>query len=218
MKAKHILTHQLLLGAFVLVCALLVVGCSDDANPVEPEFDSPVASETAGVTFAAKKPNCTTDPDHPSCKDGDGEPAKATFTVEIFFCDGSCDDPPTPLALVATRANAIATSNETQLPDQFAEEKTTFTVPPLGDCLPAGEYEGRLAVHSGDNWVSTIFFSRNYQITMNSGNPGDWLPAEFNSVSGTIVDVTYATGKGKNKVECSETVEQFPWTVLVTRD
>ena len=92
MKEKHNLTHQLLLGVFVLVCALLVVGCSDDANPVEPELDSPIASETVGVTFAAKKPNCDLDPTHQSCKEDGGDTGDGSWT----FAEAVYHDDPIP--------------------------------------------------------------------------------------------------------------------------
>ena len=59
---------------------LLLFGCQDTAIPVGPELVSPVASETAGVTFAAGKPDpgscITSNPDHhcPDSGDPGGDP------------------------------------------------------------------------------------------------------------------------------------------------
>ena len=143
---------------------------------------------------------------------GGGGKAKATFDVEIFF-DG---------ILVATRVSAVATSKETQLPANDTNEETVLELASgLGACFPAGTYVGQVAVHSGDTWTWTTYFGNqdgnSFNIDLHGGNPGDWLPATSNTVSGTSVDVTFATGKGKKKVECTETVSQ-DWSVKVTRN
>ena len=221
MKEKHNLTHQLLLGVFVLVCALLVVGCSDDANPVEPELNSPVVSETAGVTFAAKKP-------------GSG----ATFTVEVFLDDGA-------LTSVGSATDVKAKDSETR--QSVGETTMTLNLNGLetGDledgCTsdfvlpPGGLVNGLFAISTAKipkssptfTFVTADFFlfevdGVTYGLTFGPDDDGEiavdtnWLPTspDSNFITGTKLKLRVTKGPQK-KGPCNGIITQG-WKILVT--